>query len=114
MIIVTVKTDGEKVMLKSEGHAYFSENGTDIVCAAVSALVFTALTFLDNGRNEIDISELDSTDGLLMIVFYTRDKRMRAAVEFFETGIGLIAERYPDHVKLITKHREIYQNSLSS
>ena len=44
MIKVTVLEDSDRVVreLKLTGHAGYGEEGQDIVCAAVSALVFSA------------------------------------------------------------------------
>ena len=112
MITVTVKTKGDKVVIKSQGHSGFAEKGSDIVCSAVSALVFTALTFFDNGRENLDITRCEVLNGFAQLVFYTKDARMKAAVEFFETGIGLIADQYPEHVRLLESHGGGYEDGL--
>lgn len=104
MITVTVKTQADKVVIKSQGHSGYAEKGNDIVCAAVSSLVFTALAFFDSGRLDLDISSCDVLDDMIEMVFYTKDARIRTALEFFEIGIGLIAEKYPEHVRLNARH----------
>lgn len=112
MITVTIKSAKGKIVLKSEGHAMYADKGQDIVCAAVSALIFSAIAFFDNGRKEIDITTCRTTENKIELVFYTKDTRMLAAVEFLETGIGLLTDQYPDHVKLISSHDTDYDYGL--
>lgn len=112
MITVTIKSVKGKVIIKSEGHALFADKGQDIVCAAVSALIFSAIAFFDNGRSEIDITTCRTSENKIELIFHTKDTRMLAAVEFLETGIGLLTDRYPDHVNLISSHDTDYDYGL--
>ncbi len=54
-VTVIFKKDDKKHFLsvKAQGHAFFSEHGTDIVCSAVSALLQTLLL----GASRLGISE---------------------------------------------------------
>ena len=48
MIKVTVsKKNGSYISFQSEGHAGYAEEGQDIICAAVSALVINAVNSLE-------------------------------------------------------------------
>lgn len=49
MIQVTVVRDSDKIVkeIRMKGHAEYGEEGQDIVCAAVSALVFTACNSIE-------------------------------------------------------------------
>jgi uncharacterized protein len=50
MINVTIKRDVKNSICKFEveGHAWYSDNGSDIVCAAVSAVAYTAVGALED------------------------------------------------------------------
>ena len=62
MIKVTVLEDSDRVVreLKLTGHAGYGEEGQDIVCAAVSALVFSAYnsieTFTEDDLREVPMN----------------------------------------------------------
>lgn len=49
MVQVTILTDSDKAIrgIRMEGHAGYGEEGQDIVCAAVSALVFNAYNSIE-------------------------------------------------------------------
>ena len=66
------------------GHAGYAEAGSDIVCSAVSALVFTVAEY----------GTIKGTPGHA-VVRATRD-----AIQFGLTGLRLISKEYPDYVKI--------------
>ena len=70
------------------GHAGYAEPGKDIVCAAVSILVATFINICDANiiEDEPDYMELDWKEG--------------TDTNFFMTGLRLIENTYPGHVKI--------------
>ena len=95
----------DRVVITIEGHTGFAQRGSDIVCAAVSALVCTLLNCL---RDE------ESAGRLRFITNIVRDGFVSLEVEYFDfaqercsaitetclTGLGLLAEEYPEYVKI--------------
>lgn len=102
MIVLTVdplKEGGTRPFLMINGHAGFSAKGDDIVCSAVSVLVFTflnsaqviagsAVKVNDSGEFKVFISKIDDT------------KAFEIVVQVFLIGIRSIEEQYPENVKL--------------
>lgn len=71
-----------------KGHAGYAEPGKDIICAAVSILVATFINFCDVEiiEDEADYMELSWKEG--------------TDTAFFETGLKLLENTYPGHVKM--------------
>lgn len=94
MIAVSVRKDRITV----SGHAGYAEAGKDIVCAGVTALTMSLVKSINDltedkieyeispGRGDIHCGNL-SEAGMLL-------------VDSFFIGICLIAEKYPDHVRV--------------
>ena len=68
MITITVtKSGGEFVSLESDGHAGYAEEGKDIICAAVSALLVNTVNSIETLTGDRILSE--SEDGYLYFSF---------------------------------------------
>ena len=80
------------------GHAGYSSDGNDIVCAGVSAVVYALLGFLhnlpDNGKRLTDRVESGET-----VIFWQGDNvESSCAFRMAEIGLLQIAQRYPEYV----------------
>lgn len=78
------------------GHAGYAEKGSDIVCAAVSCLVDTFRASAAGNYEEFE------DDGLYICRWETLPAASIAKVEMLYTGLRLIAESYPDNVRVET------------
>jgi len=90
---------------KASGHAGAGKAGTDIVCAAVSVLMRTALRAL-SGRKGITIRGDAPEPGLLWLqADYTAEGKdfLSAAGVFLAEGLRSVAEEFPDNCKLIIR-----------
>ena len=68
MITITVKKrNGNYLEFVSKGHAGYAEEGQDIVCAAVSALIITTVNSL--GKFTDDKFDVQEKDGFVSIHF---------------------------------------------
>ena len=68
MITITVKKrDGSYLDFVSKGHAGYAEEGQDIVCAAVSALIITTVNSLEKFTD--DKFDVQEKDGFVSIHF---------------------------------------------
>ena len=95
--------DREEYCVTVEGHAGYSAAGTDIVCAAVSALT-EALLRRASGRPSFQAAYGVNRDKALVRVRLTPRSRRAAALarETLETvcaGYAAIAEQAPDFVR---------------
>jgi len=100
MIKAEYSRNGHEHILLVRGHAGYSKRGTDIVCAAVSGIVYSLLGWLENNSEYTDYVNAEVDDGNVKI---TCIGGVRAAVALEVTAIGLeqIADRYPDYVDII-------------
>ena len=103
MIEVTLHKDGG-YSLHSKGHAGAAPKGKDIVCAAVSVLMYTAAQLLleeqDSGTEGIDIKV---GYGEMRLTAKTLPEDTLLRLEGVETGLALVAARYPTQVKMMEK-----------
>lgn len=94
MIAVSVRKDGIKV----RGHANYAEAGKDIVCAGVTALTISLVKSI-NDLTE-DKIEYEISPGRVDIHCGNLSEAGMLLVDSFFIGICLIAEKYPDHVRV--------------
>ncbi|MDR0999070.1 MAG: ribosomal-processing cysteine protease Prp [Treponema sp.] len=109
--MLRIKADLDRAGLlracRVEGHAGAGLKGTDIVCAAVSVLVRTALRTL-SGRKGITVRGCAPERGLLwMETDYTEEGRgfLAAAGAFLIEGLMSVSEDFPDYCR-IDIHRD--------
>ena len=85
--MIEIKQKGSGIIIK--GHAGYAEPGKDIVCAAVSTLVATFINVCDADiiEDEPDYMELEWKE--------------ETDTTFFLTGLKLVENTYPGHVKIV-------------
>ena len=88
MINITVKKrNGSYLDFLSRGHAGYAEEGQDIVCAAVSALIVTTVNSLDEfTEDEIEVRD---DDGYVSIHFKTNPNTERGKLLMDSLILGL-------------------------
>ena len=81
------------------GHAGYSDKGTDIVCAGASALVQALVGWVENNDCEIECISIDDNAGEVIIACSGGED---VAAVFYMTAIGLeqMANTYPDYVEI--------------
>jgi len=108
--IAFFRKEGRIVGFESEGHAGYADSGSDIVCAAVSALLITCVNGLESVLHiEPVVRQNDEAGYLKAELPETLDGPLRrdADVVFAVTARGLesIAQQYPGFVRVSTKNR---------
>lgn len=81
------------------GHAGYAPTGSDIVCAGVTALtqeLIRSMEGLTDDRIETDIGS-----GMASIQFGDLSEKGRLLIDSFFIGICMIAEEFPDYVRII-------------
>ncbi len=94
MIAVSVRKDGITVA----GHADFAEAGKDIVCAGVTALVQTLVKSADDLTE--DKIEYEISPGRADIHYGCLSEAGKLLVDAFFIGICMIADEFPEHVRV--------------
>ena len=85
------------------GHAGFAVKGSDIVCAAVTVLLRTALQLLSETDGVMVSADVASEGTLSMEVTYAApemEQRLICIADFLELGIGSLEAEYPQHIAL--------------
>ena len=88
------------------GHAEFARKGSDIVCAAESSLMRTAVQVLESTQ-ALTVKKDVSTRGTLAFHVeceYPADPelkgRLKCVADFLRTGFGDLTCEYPDNVQM--------------
>jgi len=117
MTEVTVLIKNRIVSIEASGHAGFADHGEDIVCAAISVLVQTAVNSLekvaDISANHI-IVEMHE-DGYMYIELpanlkETQQSKAEVVLRTVLTGLEGIAEAYPKYMKLYKREVQTYND----
>lgn len=93
MTQVTIQYSKSKAIVDLIGHAGFNP-GNDIVCASISTLAYALYNTLMHDGALILIK-----DGSMHMEFPCSEA-LKYHLKMFTVGIDMIAERYPDNVKL--------------
>lgn len=95
MIVVSVRKDEIKV----SGHANYAEEGKDVVCAGVTALTQTLVKSIEDLTE--DKIEYDISPGKADIKYRNLSEKAKTLADSFFIGICMIADEFPDYVKIV-------------
>lgn len=84
--------------IEISGHAGYAEPGKDIVCAGVTALTQTLIQSIENLTD--DKIEYRISPGKVEVEYRNLSEKSKTLVDSFFIGICLIAEEFPEHVKV--------------
>lgn len=84
--------------IEISGHAGYAEPGKDIVCAAVTALTQTLIQSIENLTD--DKIEYRIYPGKVEVEYRNLSEKSKTLVDSFFVGICLIAEEFPEYVKV--------------
>lgn len=95
----------DKYLLTVEGHSNFNEKGKDIVCSAVSILVYTLLNMLKDEESDkhLILRREVVRDGYFCVEIEPFDfskQRTKGIIDTVVMGFSLLNEEYPGFVKL--------------
>jgi len=104
MINITIhKTKNKFVGFVIEGHSGYSESGSDIICASVSILSYTALNSMNivAGISPDDISyDVKEETGFLKMKTIKNSEKTDVIYRNFLVGIELLLEDYSKYITL--------------
>ena len=94
--MIEIRIDEDLGMIRAEGHAGYGRKGEDIVCAAVSAVMdLLARAAMKKKDARVDTEE----DGAMAVWGF--GFRYMCALSAAKEELEAIAEKYPEHVKVI-------------
>ncbi|MCD8207455.1 MAG: ribosomal-processing cysteine protease Prp [Bacteroidales bacterium] len=96
MINISVREDNIEVT----GHAGYADPGSDIVCAAVSALWQTLIESVESLTDDILEYDIDG-EQINKVVFRNLSEPTRTLIDSFFIGVNMIANEYPDCVRIV-------------
>ena len=91
------------------GHSDFDEEGSDIVCAAVSILVINTINSIDSFLEEEIIPEADETRGGFLRIIFPRiqeggqNPELSLVLRVMEKGLKDTEAGYGKFIKIVTK-----------
>lgn len=93
----------DRLLIAVEGHSGFSESGSDIVCAGVSALTYTLLNCMldEEAAGNIKLIRNIVRDGYIHLEIECFDFSMERIKGMFDacvTGLLMLEENYPEFV----------------
>ncbi len=98
MIETNIHITPVQVLVEALGHSGYARKGADIVCSAYSILFFALAQSLQDEGVSVEINEQDSLKHISMqgdIGF-----RENILINYFRTGVIMLAKKYPTHVAL--------------
>ena len=94
MIEVSVRKDRVSVI----GHSGYDQPGRDVVCAGVTALCQTLVGSIESLTE--DAIEYEISPGRADIQYGNLSEKSKTLVDSFFIGICMIADEFPDYVRL--------------
>ena len=104
------RSDGALIGYSSGGHAGYAEAGSDIVCAAISALTQSTLNGLKNILKAPVMFDVDE-DGAFIEVSLTPEaeevmiRQAQLLLLTLQEGLQAIQREYPRNLRIIFKER---------
>ncbi len=94
----------DNTLIVIEGHSGFAENGKDVVCAGVSALVFTLINCIrdEEANNRLKLHRDIVREGYVCLEIESFDfskERISAITDTCITGLLMLGEHYPQYVR---------------
>lgn len=94
----------DNTLIVVEGHSGFAENGEDVVCAGVSALVFTLINCVrdEESKGRLKLTRDIVRDGYVCFEIESFDfskERISGITDACITGLLMLQEHYPQYVK---------------
>lgn len=104
--MIEIKFIPDELTLSVSGHAGMEEKGKDIVCSAVSILFYTLIGSLMNAEEAFDEGDItyryEDGDGYISCKPKKGwENTVKVIYQTVLIGMELIAENYPEYVKLI-------------
>lgn len=95
--MIEVRIRPERIEIS--GHAGYAEYGKDIVCAGVTSLTQTLIQSIENLTD--DEIEYRISPGKVEVEYRNLSEKSKTLVDSFFIGICMIAEEFPEYVRIM-------------
>lgn len=99
VLLIEVAQTADSITIK--GHAGYAPRGKDIVCAGVSTLIQTLIQSVEELTTDKITYKMSS--GKVYIKFWCLSEQTKTLINAFFIGVEMIANTYPDNVKIVKK-----------
>ena len=99
-VIYDIDDDNNYTYLEVSGHAESDEYGKDLICAAVSSIMFGFMNGLDALNEKVDIEQLTNE---IRISSHTTSNKVQDYFELVMMQLKTIEESYGDFIKVERK-----------
>ena len=104
-------TKGEDIAysrIQTEGHSGYGEEGTDIICAAISSATELVVNILEQFSIDLDIEVDEEAPSVLVLILDGENNRkkkdtVKNIVEGYRSYITDLAEAYPEFIEISTE-----------
>ncbi len=98
-VSIFVNANDEYLGYSLQGHAMFAPNGSDIVCAALSALAISTANSIEMISGQVPETDMDQDEGILCVTFpWEANYETGLFMKSFELAVNDIAKQYKDNV----------------
>ena len=105
MICITVtESDGEYISVESDGHAGYAEEGQDIICAAVSALVTMAEATINDvcgAKAKVRVKNEEARITLTLPASCDEEESVQAVLAGMLIYLAGLRDEYPDYIEVL-------------
>ena len=112
-VLLVCRANGAFRSCRASGHALFASRGNDIVCAAETIILRTAMDFLEHSCGILVTKDTASRGKLLFCAEVSETvpleqrfvalERLKSVADFIRIGIGSLSGEYPKNVRLLEK-----------
>ena len=103
MIQITIYQDSDSriVGFDSVGHAEYADSGSDIVCAATSALVINAINSIETLTKDKFSEETEEADGIIRLRMETYSHDSQLLLRGLILGLEEMERNYSEYIDVI-------------
>ena len=94
------KSNGKTVGFRISGHSGYAEAGSDIVCAAVSAMTMLTVNNITDGLSIPATLDVEEASATIDFKLETEDERGCILIEGLKRELKALANDYPDNVRV--------------
>lgn len=95
-----VKSKGKFCNFRVHGHSGYAEEGSDIVCAAVSAMTMLTVNCITDSFSVPAEVFVEEADAVIELKLKAMDERACALIEGFWREMSALSNEYPDFVRV--------------
>ena len=97
----SIKHYDDKFIIEIKGHANYSEQGSDIVCSAVSTAIYMTRNVIEQVEPGYNLSNIKLEEGYAYFEVDSKYKYATKVLIALEFALNDLGDQYPDYIKQI-------------